>query len=103
MLPYLNLVFIFTERPILHSDNITRETFNVSEYNNQQKTSTHPGKKTTFILCLTEVLRGIMLHFFLLKFSLLPELFDDGDHTRALNDSEGKNVTDGWIKLLRGH
>ncbi|XP_008410250.1 dentin sialophosphoprotein-like [Poecilia reticulata] len=61
-----------SERPTLRSDNITRETFNVSEHNNQQKTSTYP------------------------------ELFDDGDHTRTLNDSEGKNFTDGWINLLRG-
>ncbi|XP_014866585.1 PREDICTED: gliomedin isoform X3 [Poecilia mexicana] len=61
-----------SERPTLRSDNITRETFNVSEHNNQQKTSTDP------------------------------ELFDDGDHTRTLNDSEGKNITDGWINLLRG-
>ncbi|XP_043980336.1 uncharacterized protein LOC122835366 isoform X2 [Gambusia affinis] len=61
-----------SEQPTLHSDNIAKETSNFSEYNNQQKTSTHP------------------------------ELFDDGDHTRTFNDSEGKNVTDGWIKLLQG-
>ncbi|XP_054900480.1 uncharacterized protein LOC129369125 isoform X1 [Poeciliopsis prolifica] len=61
-----------SERPTLHSDNITRETFNVSEYNNQQKTSTHS------------------------------ESFDYGDHTRIINDAEDKNVTDGWIKLLQG-
>ncbi|KAM4733429.1 uncharacterized protein FYW61_006872 [Anableps anableps] len=62
-----------SEPPTPHSDNITREIFNVSEYDNQQKTTT----------------------------GLEAELFFEGDHIRTFKYSESKNVTEGWCTWFK--